>query len=81
MVRIDFFVEKNTKDSDELKKMVKALDDNKWRYKVHDVNQKAINGRSLPILKVTLETGEIIEYNKDSIFKVIVNLSKIGVPE
>lgn len=81
MVRIDFFVEKNTKDSDEIKKMVKALDDKKCSYKVHDLNQKAINGRSLPILKVTLETGEIIENNKDSIFKVIVNLSKIGVPE
>lgn len=81
MVRIDFFVEKNTKDSDEIKKMVKALDDKKCSYKVHDLNQKAINGRSLPILKLTLETGEIIEYDKDKMFRAIVNLSKVGIPK
>ena len=81
MVRIDFFVEKNTKDSDEIKRMVEALDDKKCSYKVHDLNQKAINGRSLPILKLTLETGEIIEYDKDKMFRAIVNFSKVGIPK
>ena len=81
MVRIDFFVEKNTKDSDEIKKMVKALDDKKCSYKVHDLNQKAINGRNLPVLKLTLETGEVLEYDKDKMFRAIVNLSKVGIPK
>lgn len=81
MVRMDFFVEKNTKDSDEIKRMVEALDDKKCSYKVHDLNQKAINGRSLPILKLTLETGEIIEYDKDKMFRAIVNFSKVGIPK
>lgn len=81
MVKMDFFVEKNTKDSDEIKKMVKALDEKKCIYKVYDLNQKAINGRSLPILKITLETGEILEYDKEKIFREIVNLSKVGMPE
>lgn len=81
MVRMDFFVEKNTKDSDEIKRMVEALDDKKCSYKVHDLNQKAINGRSLPILKLTLETGEIIEYDKAKMFRAIVNFFKVGIPK
>ena len=79
MLKLDFFVEKNTKDSDEIKKMVKSLDDKKCSYKVYDLNQQQINGKNLPILKMTLETGEVLEYDKDNMFKVIVDLSKVEI--
>lgn len=79
MLKLDFFVEKNTKDSDEIKKMVKSLDDKKCSYKVYDLNQQHINGKNLPILKITLETGEVLEYDKDNMFKVIVDLSKVEI--
>ena len=79
MEKLDFFVEENTKDHDEIKKIVKALDNKKCSYKIHALKQRAINGRSLPILKLTLETGEIIEYDKDKMFRAIVNLSKVGI--
>ena len=81
MEKLDFFVEENTKDHDEIKKIVKALDNKKCSYKIHALQQRAINGRSLPILKLTLETGEIIEYDKDKMFRAIVNLSKVGIPK
>lgn len=81
MVNLDFFAEINSKDCDEIKKMLKALDEKKCSYKVYDLNQKAINGRSLPILKITLETGEVLEYDKDKMFRAIVNLSKVGIPK
>lgn len=81
MLKLDFFVEKNTKDSDEIKKMVKSLDDKKCSYKVYDLNQQEINGRSLPILKLTLETGDVLEYDKDKMLSVIVDLSKAGIPK
>lgn len=81
MLKLDFFVEKNTEDSNEIKKMLKALDDKKCTYKVHDLNQKSINGRCLPILKITLDSGEILEYDKEKMFREIVNLSKVGIPE
>ena len=63
------------------KKIVKALDNKKCSYKIHALKQRAINGRSLPILKLTLETGEILEYDKDKMFRAIVNLSKVGIPK
>ncbi|MBF0989783.1 MAG: hypothetical protein HXK70_03240 [Clostridiales bacterium] len=81
MLKLDFFVEKNTEDSDEIKKMVKALDDKKCTYKVYEINQNNINGKSLPILKITLDSGEILEYDKEKMFREIVNLSKVGMPE
>lgn len=81
MLRLNFFVEKNTKDHDEILKIVRALDDKKCSYKIHALNQTSINGRSLPILKLTLETGEILEYDKDKMFRAIVNLSKVGIPK
>ena len=81
MEKLDFFVEENTKDHDEIKKIVKALDNKKCSYKIHALKQRATNGRSLPILKLTLETGEIIEYDKDKMFRAIVNLSKVGIPK
>lgn len=81
MEKLDFFVEENTKDHDEIKKIVKALDNKKCSYKIHALKQRAINGRSLPILKLTLETGKIIEYDKDKMFRAIVNLSKVGIPK
>lgn len=81
MEKLDFFVEENTKDHDEIKKIVKALDNKKCSYKIHALKQRAINGRSLPILELTLETGEIIEYDKDKMFRAIVNLSKVGIPK
>ena len=81
MKKLDFFVEENTKDHDEIKKIVKALDNKKCSYKIHALKQRAINGRSLPILKLTLETGEIIEYDRDKMFRAIVNLSKVGIPK
>ena len=81
MEKLDFFVEENTKDHDEIKKIVKALDNKKCSYKIHALKQRAINGRSLPILKLTLETGEIIEHDKDKMFRAIVNLSKVGIPK
>ena len=81
MEKLDFFVEENTKDHDEIKKIVNALDNKKCSYKIHALKQRAINGRSLPILKLTLETGEIIEYDKDKMFRAIVNLSKVGIPK
>lgn len=81
MEKLDFFVEENTKDHDEIKKIVKALDNKKCSYKIHALKQRAINGRSLPILKLTLETGKILEYDKDKMFRAIVNLSKVGIPK
>lgn len=81
MEKLDFFVEENTKDHDEIKKIVKALDNKKCSYKIHALKQRTINGRSLPILKLTLETGEILEYDKDKMFRAIVNLSKVGIPK
>ena len=81
MEKLDFFVEENTKDHDEIKKIVKALDNKKCSFKIHALKQRAINGRSLPILKLTLETGEIIEYDKDKMFRATVNLSKVGIPK
>ena len=77
MLKLDFFVENNTKDSDEIKKMVKSLDDKKCSYKVYDLNQQHINGKNLPILKMNLETGEVREYNRNSMFKIILNATKI----
>lgn len=81
MVNLDFFAEINSKDCDEIKKMLKALDEKKCTYKVHELNQKAINGRNLPVLKLTLEKGEVLEYDKDKMFRAIVNLSKVGIPK
>ena len=79
MLKLDFFVENNTKDSDEIKKMVKSLDDKKCSYKVYDLSQQHVNGKHWPILKMTLETGEVLEYDKDNMFKVIVDLSKVEI--
>ena len=79
MLKLDFFVEKNTKDSDEIKKMVKALNQKKFMYKVHELNQNNINGKNLPILKMTLETGEVLEYDQNTMFNVIVGLVRIGM--
>ena len=59
--------------------MVKSLDDKNFSYKVYDLNQQHINGKNLPILKMTLETGEVLEYDKDNMFKVIVDLSKVEI--
>lgn len=81
MVKLDFFTEINSKDCDEIKKMVKTLDKKKCTYKVYEINQNNINGRSLPILKLTLETGDILEYDKDKMLSVIVGLSKAGIPK
>ena len=81
MVKLDFFTEINSKDCDEIKKMVKTLDKKKCTYKVYEINQNNINGRSLPILKITLDSGEILEYDKEKMFREIVNLSKVGMPE
>ena len=33
------------------------------------------------VYQLTLETGEIIEYDKDKMFRAIVNLSKVGIPK
>lgn len=77
MVKLDFFVETNSKDHKEIKKMAETLDETKCRYRIHALNQTSINGRNLPILKLTLETGEVREYNKDSMFKIILNVAKI----
>ena len=79
MIRLNFFVEKNTKDSDEIKEMVKALNQKKFMYKVHELNQNNINGKNLPILKMTLETGEVLEYDQNTMFNVIVGLVRIGM--
>lgn len=79
MLKLDFFVEKNTKDSDEIKKMVKALNQKRFMYKVHELNQNNINGKNLPILKMTLETGEVLEYDQNTMFNVIVGLVRIGM--
>lgn len=79
MVRLDFFVEQNSKDSDEIKKIVTALDDEVCSYKIHTLNQSKINGKNLPILKLTLSSGEILEYDKGNIFNAILILTKIGI--
>lgn len=79
MVRLDFFVEQNSKDSDEIKKMVTSLDHEMCSYKIHSLNQSKINGGHLPILKLTLSSGEILEYDKDTIFNVIINFAKLGI--
>lgn len=79
MVRLDFFIEQNSKDSDEIKKIVTALDDEVCSYKIHTLNQSQINGKNLPILKLTLSSGEILEYDEENIFDAILILAKIGI--
>ncbi len=79
MVKLDFFVEQNSKDSDEIQKIVTALDDEVCSYKIHALNQSEINGKGLPILKLTLSSGEILEYDKENIFNAILILAKIGI--
>ena len=79
MVKLNFFAEINSKDCDEIKKMAETLDKKKCTYKVHELNQNNINGKNLPILKMTLETGEVLEYDKDAMFNVIVNLVRLGM--
>lgn len=79
MVKLDFFAEINSKDCDEIKKMVKTLDKKKCTYKVYEINQNNINGKNLPILKMTLETGEVLEYDQNTMFNVIVNLVRLGM--
>ncbi len=77
MIKLDFFVETNSKDHEEINKITETFDETKCSYKIHALNQTSINGRNLPILKLTLETGEVREYNKDSMFKIILNATKI----
>ena len=77
MIKLNFFVEINSKDYEEIKKMVETFDETKCSYRIHALNQTSINGRNLPILKLTLETGEVREYNKDTMFKMILNAAKI----
>lgn len=79
MVRLDFFIEQNSKDSDEIKKIVTALDDEVCSYKIYTLNQSQINGKNLPILKLTLSSGEILEYDEENIFDAILILAKIGI--
>lgn len=79
MVELDFFVESNSKDHEEIKKMAETFDETKCSYKIHTLNQSKINGRHLPILKLTLLSGGILEYDKDSMFNLILNFVKIGI--
>ena len=79
MVRLDFFIEQNSNDYEEIKKIVTALDDEVCSYKIYTLNQSKINGKNLPILKLTLSSGEILEYDKQSMFDAILILTKIGI--
>lgn len=79
MVKLDFFVEQNSKDSDEIKKIVTALDDEVCSYKIHTLNQSKINSKNLPILKLTLSSGEILEYDKKNIFNAVLIFAKLGI--
>ena len=77
MLKLDFFVETNSKDHEEIKKMAETFGETKCSYRIHALNQTNIKGRALPILKLTLENGEVREYNRNSMFKIILNATKI----
>ena len=74
----EFFVEENSNDASDIKRIVACLDAEKGEYKINyfkpteHVNEKII-------LKVTFSTGETLEYNKENFFRAIVNVVKLGV--
>lgn len=79
MVKLDFFVKSNSKDHEEIKKLVKTFDKEKCSYRIHTVHPSSIEGIGLPILKVTLENGEVREYNKETMFEIILNVAKLNL--
>lgn len=78
-MKLDFFVKSDSKDHREIKKLVKTFDKEKCSYRIHTVHPASIEGVGLPILKATLENGEVRVYNKETMFEIILNVAKLNL--
>lgn len=74
----EFYVEENSNDASDIKRIVDCLDKEKGEYKINCF-KPTNHVNEIPILKVTFSTSETLEYNKENFFRAIVNVVKLGV--
>lgn len=77
--RFDFFVQNGTAEALDIEEIVKCLDPNKGEYRIHYLKCDRKNGHKLPMLELTFTTGETCEYVDTEMFRVILNVTKIGM--
>jgi hypothetical protein len=76
----EFFVEENSNDASDIKRIVACLDAEKGEYKINYFKPtEHVNEIPILKLKVTFSTGETLEYNRENFFRAIVNVVKSGV--
>ena len=74
----EFFVEENSNTAKDIQEIIECLDKEQGEYKIIPF-KKTKHADKIPILKVTFTTGETHEYDRDSFFRAIVNVVKLGV--
>ena len=75
----NFFVQEGTSEASDIEEIVNCLDPNKGEYRVNYLKTDRKNGHKLPMLELTFTTGETCEYVDTEMFRIILNVTKIGI--